>query len=344
MSTATAPFTFERPAWARGTVMVEDARFLHDLVIDTRPLIVIEVGVASGCSSVVLLKALAQVHGADADRWCLHAYDVADRCYFDASHPTGAAVAEFAPHLLSHYRLTQGDARTARQHVGAGSVRFAFVDANHFHPWPVLDLLALLPTLAPGAWVALHDVRLPRLQARSLRGHGPAYLFDAWPFEKRSGGYHGNTGAIRIPEGCTDLDAVWTRALDQPWECLPSPEVLEALGVAPRPVAVREMRALRAVERAIRDERPLCVWGTGQAARTLAASLATRGVALHALVDRDEARRRTPLDGLPVLAPNDVRAMRGEPALVLVTGMYRTPIARQLTAEGWRRDVDFVVL
>lgn len=336
-------FVFERPTWARGTIMAEDARFLRALVIEARPGIAVELGVASGCSSLVILHALSHVHGEGDDRVRLYAFDVADRCYFDPQHPTGAAVGEFAPHLLPHYRLTCGDARDARRVLPSGAVTFAFVDANHFHPWPVLDLIALRPLLAPGAWVTLHDVRLPALQARSLRGHGPAHIFDAWPFEKRAGGYRGNTGAIRMPEAATALDALWRGILDQPWECEPPLDLLHSLDVSPRPVAVKEMRTLRAVERAVRDQRRLYVWGTGQAARTLSASLRSRGVAPQALVDRNPVHHTARVDGLPVLPPAAVRAMT-DPPLVLVTGLYRHAIAKQLLVEGWRRDTDFVVL
>src|SRR5690606_9798130 len=131
----------------------EDARFLHETILESRPRSAVEIGVASGCSSVVILKAFEATENGVADGAWLHSFDVASECYFAPSIPTGAAVAEIVPHLLSRFAFIEGDALTARQRLAGRRVDFAFVDGNHYHPWPVADVMALLPVLSPGAWI-----------------------------------------------------------------------------------------------------------------------------------------------------------------------------------------------
>lgn len=338
-------FSFQRPSWARGAIHEEDARFLHDTILDSRPRSALEIGVASGCSSVVILKAFeATGHGAADGPW-LHSFDVAPACYFAPSIPTGAAVAELVPHLLPRFAFVEGDALTARQRLRDQHVDFAFVDGNHYHPWPVADVMALLPVLSPGAWIVLHDINLPNISVRSLRGYGPEYLYARWPFEKRHGGFGDNVGAIRVPRDLRALAALWPEVLDLPWEAALPDEVCETLGIDPRPVVESErVESLRNVGRAARQSRPIWIWGTGEAGRQLMTWLTERGTPLAGFIDRDPARHGGELAGLPVVSPATVRAQREARPLAVVAGRYRHEIARELVTSGWRRTKDFIVL
>ena len=122
---------------------------------------------------------------------------------------------------------------------------FAFIDANHKHPAPTADLLWLLPALAPGAWVALHDINLPRVAEVYGEYHngekvpwadrGAKELFDGWPWEKISGRAIGsrivgsNIGAIRIPSDVSVLDL--RMIIESPWEMVPNQSMLKVLGL-----------------------------------------------------------------------------------------------------------------
>lgn len=338
-------FAYWKPSWAEGAITQEDARFVHDLVLETRPASAVEIGVASGCSSAVLLQALDIVGDAGAEEPLLYAFDIATHCYFDGNIPTGTAVKEETPDLASRYALTCGDALDASRRLTGMSIEFAFIDGNHYHPWPAIDLIALLPVLAPGAWVALHDIRLPEINIRSLRGYGPGYVYDRWPFEKRQGGFRGNTGAIRLPVAPTDLRGWCDEVLSLPWETVPPARVLEALGINGQHVAdSSRIAALHRIERAWRQERPLYVWGTGEAAGQMTAWLRERQAPVAGLVDDDPTQWDRHLWDLVVVAPAAVRTCTDGEPLVVVTGRYRHRIARRLKADGWRADRDFVVL
>jgi predicted O-methyltransferase YrrM len=246
---------YEPPAWAVGSISVHDAMFLYDMVRGVRARRVIEVGVAAGGSTAVLLTALADAgvpmvdgHGEPT----LQSFDLHPWCYFDRSRPVGSAVLEMAPELAAGLRL-----RTRCTAADAGRMwasprepaELAFIDADHRHPCATADLLALMPALAPGAWVVLHDIRLAeaarREEARNgtpvdwSGQHGAEWLFESWPHEKLTGGTSGagmggtNIGAIRLPAPprgrvtAADLRELISR----PWETRPDAPARAALGM-----------------------------------------------------------------------------------------------------------------
>lgn len=354
MSVHTA-FVYRRPAWGQGMITLEDARFLHDLIQEARPQVAIELGVASGCSSVTILEAMRQCRdmqmmpaaGEPHRRqpvW-LHAFDITPRCYFEPSQLTGAAVSELTPWNVPHYEFAVGDGLTAREHLSGRQVPMAFIDANHLHPWATADLLALLPVLTAGAWVVLHDVRLPFLTGRvDPRGHGPRRLFENWPGEKRQGGTEDNMGAIRLPDDLSDVPALVGQSLQCPWEAaLPAP-LGATLGIKARPIGLLpKPEAFRVLARAAR-RRPVYVCGSGRAGRALASELQRRHLSVTGFVDRDPARAGDIVDGLRVEYRDSLsRESQPKPFMVLA-GMFATEIDLELASRGWRRGEDYVVI
>jgi hypothetical protein len=339
-----AEFVYRRPKWGRGMITEDDARFLHDLVREVRPEVAVEVGVASGCSSVHILSAMATYRTqAVGDIW-LHAFDITERCYFNQSKPTGAAVGELIPELAAHYRFTVGEVLQARRMLTGLAAPFAFIDANHLHPWAALDLVGLIPLLAPGAWVAVHDIRLPLLERRKgARGHGPRHLFERWPGEKRQGGSDDNIGAIRMPADLQDVANWLVRTFQQPWEVAVPDEVCQALNVAPRPMSVITRReGLRQLQRAAQRQRPLYVCGSGQAARALAGELRRESLAVAAFLERSSEPGRE-VDGLPVESRTRLSPTQWPRPFLAVSGVYAGEIDAELATTGWVRGEDYVV-
>jgi hypothetical protein len=322
-----------------------DARFLHDLILDVHPSVAIELGVASGCSSAVILEAMRQCPNATKGVR-LHAFDITERCYFDSSHPTGDAVAELTPWNVPHYRFTVGDVLVARERLAGQNVPFAFIDANHLHPWATVDLLGLLPALAPSAWVALHDVRLPFVPGRmDTRGHGARHLFETWPGEKRQGGTDDNIGAIRLPDNLDDTRAIAQASLRQPWEVGLPTEVCAALNIKAHPIGLMpKPDALRMLAKAAARRRPLYVCGSGQAGRALVGELRRRNLTVAGFVDRDPAKQGHVVDGLRVECRRNLSLQSDPRPFMVLTGMFAPEIDAELASSGWRRGKDFVVV
>ena len=223
---------YKFPDWVNGHVRYRDTLFLWDLIEAIRPQLVIEIGTASGISAASIALAMDRFrpmgNGQPKPKPELHTYDIAKRCYFDLDRAVGAAVAQVAPHLSDRVWIHRGStaSEAARMHR-VGSAGLAFIDGDHRHPAPTLDCLTLLDTLAPGAWIALHDVELTAVYRALGAGKpntatGAEQLFDRWPFEKIKPAHEphemNNIAAIRLPESRWDAAEVLLSLLAEPWE------------------------------------------------------------------------------------------------------------------------------
>ena len=223
---------YRPPDWVQGAISSYDALFLYEMIRCVKPDRVIEIGTASGVSTAVILRALADCWGEEAFRRGsprVFSYDISPYCYFDAGRKVGSAAFEMEPQLTSALRLLHGKtAIDAERTFRNAPLQLVFIDADHRHPFPTLDMFTILPALAPGAWILLHDVNLPAFadeyEARTgekveWHHHGAKNLFDHWPYQKLKGlGGASNIGAVRIPqEGRVSVDLVRS-ILRLPWE------------------------------------------------------------------------------------------------------------------------------
>jgi len=229
---------YQVPNWSVGYTVQSDGAFLWDLVEGIRPQTIVEIGTASGVSTALLVGAIVEFCSPEAK---VYSYDVSTRCYFDPNRPIAAALGEMAPDLLDNVRIfTPADAVDAASQFKVSEVDFAFIDGDHSHPSPTLDLLSLLYSLKAGAWVALHDIELSQLRSASGEREwqhvtGAEKLFHSWPYEKiqpaGSCPEQRNIGAIRMPDNLADVVPHLLGLLRLPWEIhtKPSPEIARAL-------------------------------------------------------------------------------------------------------------------
>lgn len=214
---------YQPPAWATGYISRSDAEFLAEMVAAQAPRTVVELGVASGASSAVLLQALDALP--DAGSRQLISCDVRATCYFNDAYPTGQACADMYPSPTAQWRREFAmDARRLREAVAPGSVDLTFIDANHAHPWPLLDLLQATAFARPESWIVLHDIDLP-VQHPQFQIYGPRWLFAAWPFNKVKGvGKWASIGAVQLPPDTSMLVPTALSLIGRPWEGAPSPQ------------------------------------------------------------------------------------------------------------------------
>lgn len=256
------------PEDARGAVLLDDAMFLWDMVRAVRPRVMVELGTASGVSTAVLLRAMG-LFGAGS--WRVHTFDLLSHVYWDPAVPVGYAAGIMAGELIDRAEVHAGWVAAdigrmfgPRGAPGGSRLPLVFIDACHKHPYPIADLLGVLPALAPGAWVILHDINLPARAAEyTARTGEPVHwgergaklLYDFWPHEKIAGGGKvPNIGAIRLPEltagAAFDASGLAAELMGQEWECDPDAATRLRLEEAARPRL--GARLARAVGRAIR--------------------------------------------------------------------------------------------
>ena len=207
-----------------GSLGLMDCLFLTAFVSIIRPRRIIEIGTGSGFSSAVLACAI-DPQGADAYEPCVDTLDAHATYFGDRELPVGFEV----PRLISEFpRAVRVHAPRESDYIRnlafPNELDVAFIDANHQHPCPLLDLLRLVPYVRSGGWILLHDIRLGTLVEESRKNgvpvayeaaFGAEWLFGEWPWTKIDGG---NIGAIQLP---TERKAIWgpmRRLMKRPFE------------------------------------------------------------------------------------------------------------------------------
>jgi predicted O-methyltransferase YrrM len=333
---------YNPPGWSQGHISLDDAMFLDKLVRDKKPEEVIEVGVASGCSSAVLLRALAVLGGPRV----LHSYDIVDYCYFAPERRVGEAVDELAQQFSKQWSLNAGcTAIDAGARLGGHNVKMAFIDADHRHPCATLDLWALLPALAADGWVALHDVTLARNSEWKV--YGPEILFESWPGEKIKLSDSSNIGAIRLPGDCNQARLWLMESLRSSWEMDIEEHLLDQLDI---PHTVRPKRkSFQKISKCWRDRfmeliengRDLIIWGAAEGGRRCLAEFLKEGIRPVAFVDSNESRHGQHLKGIPIHSPRELNQFNPTP-FVIVASVHASEIIMELDKMGFDQMSDMV--
>lgn len=189
-----------------GGIGSRDYFFLTALVSILAPRRVMEIGTLTGFSAAIIAAAIHRQHGASLKEITVETIDAHTHCSIDESRPIGFEIPELIPDLVSTVRVHTGrESDFVRELAARDEFGLAFIDADHRHPWPLLDVLRLAPSVQGGGWILLHDIQLgtygtdQRAAGQSLEGGAPfgaEWLFDRWPFRKiRS--FH--IGAIELP-------------------------------------------------------------------------------------------------------------------------------------------------
>jgi predicted O-methyltransferase YrrM len=207
-----------------GGIGSRDYFFLTCLVSILAPRRVIEIGTLTGFSTAIIAAAIYRQHG-KLNTITVDTIDSHTHCSIDKSRPIGFEIPELIPDLVSTVRVHTGrESDLVREIAKPGEFGLAFIDADHRHPWPLLDVLRLARYLQPRSWILLHDIQLGTYgQAERAAGrqpeagtpYGAEWLFERWPFRKiRS--FH--IGAIELPPDTSALIPFALDLMDQPFE------------------------------------------------------------------------------------------------------------------------------
>lgn len=241
---------YAAPKWANGFVNFRDALLLWDIIEAVKPTCAVEIGTASGVSTAAIIAAIDHFSSRNdaKQKSIVSTFDIVSQCYFDATRPVGAAVQQVVPDLAHRVHIYSGmTAIDAAKCFNIGKIDFAFIDGDHRHPAPTLDVLALLYALKPGAFVALHDIELSAV-GESVGNPtwdvvtGAEQLFKRWPFEKiqpsNDNPVLNNIGAIRMPTNPADAAQFLLTLLCEPWETRDAPPQSIAAAIEPLALAL----------------------------------------------------------------------------------------------------------
>lgn len=210
----------DRPRPYAGTIGPADFSFLTAFASILAPSHVVEIGTLTGFSAALIATAIARRYES-LDELTVDTIDAREECLVAEGRPTGFEIAQLIPELVSVVRVyAPYDSKIVSKLAHRDELWFVFIDANHYHPHPLLDLLRCAPYIRPDGWVVLHDIQLGTLGrqtsgAQSTSPFGAEWLFEQWPFRKISGG---NIGAVQLPDDRSRLIPFALRLLTWPFE------------------------------------------------------------------------------------------------------------------------------
>lgn len=215
-------------AEGKSEMTVSELAFLCGLIRDYKPKKIVEVGVAAGGTTVVMLNCLHELR-INCD---IYSIDISEQYYRDlgenrnsVTRKTGFLVdemEEYDKEIIRHSFLTGKLLPERLDEIGDG-IDFLILDTTHFMPGEVLDFIAAFPYLTNDAIVVLHDVILQHKQDRRQQPPIPSFctgiLFQTVTADKflNNQEIYPNIGAFKINEDTSKYIADLFMALMINW-------------------------------------------------------------------------------------------------------------------------------
>jgi predicted O-methyltransferase YrrM len=207
-----------------GTISLREFLFLTAFTSILAPQRAIEVGTLAGFSAALIAAAIHRRR--PAQRGVLvTTIDRNTHSVIEPDKPVGFQIPDIIPDLPDAVRVhSPANSSAIREFAGRDELQLVFIDADHQHPRPLLDLLRAAPCVGSGGWILLHDIKLGTIglkpgQAVQRMGptasYGAEWLFDYWPFRKIAGG---NIGAVQLPPRKSAIIPTALRLMTLPFE------------------------------------------------------------------------------------------------------------------------------
>ena len=121
--------------------------FLNGIIRKYKPKKIVEIGVAKGGSSIIILNAIKDLKNSH-----LYSIDLGDVPI------VGSCVNKYFPYLSKKWTLFKGSITANYIEKIGKNIDLAFIDSAHFEPGEILDFLMILPFLKEKAFVIIHDI------------------------------------------------------------------------------------------------------------------------------------------------------------------------------------------
>lgn len=214
---------------------MRESDYLCNLICENHPKKIVEIGIAEGGTSLMILTLLNRIGYNDTT---LYSIDFSEEYYRDNNLKSGYLAVKYAENIpdINWVRMCGNYAPTYIENIGA-DIDFLILDTVHALPGEVLDFLAFLPYLSENAIVVFHDTSL-HLNCNdgeaicncvaycAITGEKFSYgLID----EERSFGIS-NIGALRVNADTRKYIKDVFNTLLLPWKYLPSLHELNIYG------------------------------------------------------------------------------------------------------------------
>ena len=151
-----------------------DSAFLCGLLEKFRPKKILELGVASGGTTGIILNCLENI----GKKYEMFSVDISERYYIDPQYKTGFLTDSIKKNLkIGTHKFYLGTTLPFVIDEIGDDIDFLILDTIHTLPGENLDFLVTFPYLKSDAVVCLHDVK--HNQTANIHGHATVSLFAA---------------------------------------------------------------------------------------------------------------------------------------------------------------------
>ena len=151
-----------------------ESAFLCGLLKKYEPQKILEVGVAAGGTTSIILQCLEDIR----HQYEMKSVDVSEKYYRTQDKPSGFLSENIRNNLnFGDHKFKLGKVLPAVIDDIGGDIDFAILDTTHSLPGEVLDFLTVLPYLKDNAVVCLHDVSYHQVKPQSAFGYATDILF-----------------------------------------------------------------------------------------------------------------------------------------------------------------------
>ena len=206
-----------------------ESAFLCGLIKKNRPKKILEIGVAAGGTTAIILQCMYDLKMFDCE---LISVDLNEKYYRGGGRQTGFLAEEIKPQIQGiKHRFFLGNVIAKKIEEIGGDIDLVILDTVHFLPGEILDFPVVLPFLSENAIVVLHDIAYHHIShlSRGKEGITNQVLLDAvtgekivpMNLDKAQTTAMPNIGAIRINDDTKKyIDAVFC-SLTLPWYYIP---------------------------------------------------------------------------------------------------------------------------
>ena len=210
----------------------EQPYFLNGIIRKYKPKKLLEVGVACGGSSIIILNAIKDIKNS-----FLISLDLNTLFYQDKRFKTGYRVFKYFPELTKKWRLFTG--QQSHKFLDKLKIKFDFVflDTVHFSPGEFINIIEILPFLEDNAIIVLHDIMFHFLTSVQFKKSHPKFhpsnifLITALYGDKViiKNKRIDNIGAVHLYSNQRKYYLNYSLLLLSPWEYMPKEEHLQEL-------------------------------------------------------------------------------------------------------------------
>ena len=328
--------------------------FLCGLIKHFRPRKLVEVGVAGGGTSAVILHCIQSL-GLDTE---MYSVDLSEKFYRMPEKPCGYLIhtAEKCGISLRHHTLMLGKVVAARLDEIGHDIDFLILDTKHVMPGENLDFLVCFPYLKNGAVVVMHDTAL-QFQTDGVRAvrddrrFATSILFQTVVADKflNNAIAYPNIAAFQITEDTSKYIADVFTSLMIPWQYIPEGEELhayEAVLMQHYPEdcmriyyqAKRQMMGVPCVELqnilSLFAEQNILLYGTRNTAQVCFSYLQNMGIEVAVFVVSDGRKKADLLNNLPVYYFSEIPFDKTNTLIIQANGSE--DVTAILKASNWR--------